>query len=296
MTEELDFYAEAGPMTGLGGFDDALVGMPTDPNAIAAVVQGLVVHPFWATSYDVEMTPEREAGVQTRPASGMINRVLEIDARPLTERREPGSRFVGNCRHFSTLTVALLRRAHIPSRARCGFGGYFEPGKWIDHWVVEHWDGERWVMLDAQIDDLQRRALALEADPTDLPSGLFLTAGEAWRRYRAGEADGDTFGILDMWGPWFIEGNIARDLAALNKVEMLPWDGWGELGRMGNAAGGDAYVDEVAALTCSSDHGAIRRRYQADDGLRVPARVTAFYTPTGPTEVDIPELVGQPSA
>jgi hypothetical protein len=296
MTEELDFYAEPGPMTGLGGFDDALVGMPTDPNGVAAVVQGLVVHPFLASWYDIDVSPEREVEMQTRPASSMLDRILQMDARPLAEPREPGRRFVGNCRHFSTLTVALLRRAHVPSRARCGFGGYFEPGKWIDHWVVEHWDGERWVMLDAQIDDLQRRALGLEADPTDLPPGLFLTAGEAWRRCRAGEATADTFGILDMWGQWFIEGNIARDLAALNKVEMLPWDGWGELARMGNAAGGDAYVDEVAALTRSNDHRAIRRRYQRDDGLRVPPRVTAFYTPSGPTEVDIPELVGQPSA
>jgi hypothetical protein len=93
-----------------------------------------------------------------------------------------------------------------------------------------------------------------------------------------------------MWGQWFIEGNIARDLAALNKVEMLPWDGWGNLAQMGSTPGGDTYVDEVAALTISHDHQAIWRRYQHDDGLRVPSRVTAFYTPSGPTEVDVPEL------
>ena len=157
--------------------------------------------------------------------------------------------------------------------------------------MVEHWDGSRWVVLDAQLDDLQRRAVGLTADPTDLPPGLFLRAGEAWRRSRDGEEDGDTFGILDMWGQWFIEGNIARDLASLNKVEMLPWDGWGDLGRMGNAAGGDPYVDDVAALTVSNDYRAIRQRYEGDAGLRVPPRVTAFYTPAGPTEVDVPELI-----
>ena len=72
---------------------------------------------------------------------------------------------------------------------------------------------------------------------------------------------------------------------------MLPWDGWGDLGRMGDTPGGDAYVDEVAALTVSSDYSAIRQRYETSDGLRVPTRVTAFYTPAGPTEVDIPELI-----
>ncbi|MDQ1383175.1 MAG: hypothetical protein QOG65_554 [Actinomycetota bacterium] len=291
MSDEIDFYAEPGPMTGLAELDDLLAGMPSDPAAVAAVVQGLVVHPFWAASYDVEVTPEREGELQTRAASGMLERILEIDGRPLTEPREPRSRFVGNCRHFSTLTVALLRRAHVPSRARCGFAGYFETGKWVDHWVVEHWDGSRWVMLDAQLDELQRRVVGLTADSTDLPPGMFLPAGDAWRRCRAGQENGDSFGILDMWGQWFIVGNIARDLAALNKVEMLPWDGWGDLGRMGDTPGGDAYVDEVAALTVSNDHPAIRQRYETSDGLRVPARVTAFYTPAGPTEVDIPELL-----
>ena len=116
--------------------------------------------------------------------------------------------------HVAT-SATLLRRAGVPSRARCGFAGYFEPGEWVDHSVVEHWDGDRWVMLDPQVDD-----------SADLPSGLFLPAGEAWLRCQAGQEIGEHFGILNMWGQWFIKGNIARDLAALNKVEMLPWDGW----------------------------------------------------------------------
>ena len=127
--------------------------------------------------------------------------------------------------HVAT-SATLLRRAGPPSRARCGFAGYFEPGKWVDHSVVEHWDGDRWVMLDPQVDDFQRGLIGLVDDPADLPSGLFLPAGEAWLRCQAGQEIGEHFGILDMWGRWFIKGNIARDLAALNKVEMLPWDGW----------------------------------------------------------------------
>jgi|GEM_PF-1198454 len=135
--------------------------------------------------------------------------------------------------HVAT-SATLLRRAGPPSRARCGFAGYFEPGKWVDHSVVEHWDGDRWVMLDPQVDDFQRGLIGLVDDPADLPSGLFLPAGEAWLRCQAGQEIGEHFGILDMWGQWFIKGNIARDLAALNKVEMLPWDGWGRL--MGDVA------------------------------------------------------------
>ena len=32
-----------------------------------------------------------------------------------------------------------------------------------------------------------------------------------------------------MYGYWFIAGNLVRDLAALNKVELLPWDDWGAM-------------------------------------------------------------------
>ena len=287
---ELDYYATAGPMTDLTGLDEVLASMPDDPAGIASVVQGLIVHPFWADAYGVDVPAERVGDVQVRPAAGIVGTILGIDPRPLVARREVDARFVGNCRHFATLTTALLRRAGVSSRARCGFGGYFQPGRWIDHWIVEHWDGDRWVRLDPQIDDFQRDALGLAVDPADLPDGHFLPAGEGWGRYRAGLEDEDHFGVLDMWGRGFIEGNIARDLAALNKVEMLPWDGWGLLARDGPPPEGDVYIDEVAALTLSGDHAAIRRRYESDDGLRVPPRVTAFATPDGPVEVDVPEL------
>ena len=291
MTDDIAYYATPGPMTRLDTLPDgALVGLPTDPTGIAEVVRGLVLHPFLAELYNVVVAEDHLDDVQIRPMGDVIGRLLDDDDRPLVEARAPEHRFSGNCRHFSTLTVALLRHAGVPSRARCGFGGYFQPGKWLDHWIVEHWDGERWVVLDAQIDRLQREVFGLAADPADLPPGHFLPAGEAWLACQAGIEDGDRFGILDEWGQWFIRGNVARDLAALNKVEMLPWDGWGDLATEDEPPGGDAYVDELAALIGSGDHTAIRQRYETDDGLRVPPRVTAFFTRHGPTDVDVPEL------
>ena len=292
MSLDVDFYTSPGPMTDLSGFDDDLFASLGDPVAITAAVRGAVLHLFWVESYGVEIPREREGEVQVRSAAAMVRRVLEIDPRPLAQPREPASRFLGNCRHISVLTVALMRRIGIPSRARCGFAGYFEPGRWVDHWVVEYRDSGRWVMLDAQIDELQRQATGLAPDPADLPPGYFLPAAAGWLRCREGLENGDQFGILDMWGQWFIRGNIARDLAALNKVEMLPWDGWGDL-CVGEdeTAGGDSYVDEIAALTLSDDLAAIRHRYDTDDGLRVPPRVMSYATPMGPMMTDVEELV-----
>jgi hypothetical protein len=291
MDTELDFYATPGPMTILVGLDPALAGLPRDPAGVAEVVQGLMLHRFWSDAYGVVVPGEREEEIQLRSAASMINRIMGIDPLPLSERRPPEKRFLGNCLHFSILGVALLRRAGIPSRARCGFANYFEAGKWIDHWVVEYWNGERWVTLDAQIDQFQREALGLVVDTSDLPPGYFLVAGEAWAQCQAGAEDGDRFGILDMWGQWFIRGNIARDLAAMNKVEMLPWDGWGALAGNGTAHVDPAYVDDVASLTLSSDFAAIRHRYETDELLQVPPRVKSLTNADG-IEVDIPELAG----
>ena len=296
MGDDIGFYARPGPMTELCGHDEALRGLPSDPLEVASVVQGVIAHPFLLALYDLSLPAGREWDVQVRPAAGIVDRILRSVDRPLVERRDPIDRFFGNCRHFSVLTVALLRRSGVPARARCGFGGYFQAPKWVDHWVVEHWDGGRWVVLDAQVDDRQRAAFGLGDDPADLPPGRFLSGGEAWLRCQAGELDGARFGILDEWGQWFIKGNIARDLASLNKVEMLPWDTWWpHEGPEPLTPGAEAVVGEVAALSVSGDVAAIRERYRTDPELRVPPRVRAAFTPDGPTDVDVSTLVDQRS-
>ena len=59
----------------------------------------------------------------------------------------------------------------------------------------------------------------------------FLTGGQAWQMCRSGGANPDDFGIFDMRGPWFMQGDLVRDFLALNKVEILPWDPWGRMSR-----------------------------------------------------------------
>lgn len=286
INDQVAYYASPGPMTDLGGLDAA--GVPGDPAGVASMLQGLVLHPFWAAAYGVDVPAERAADLQIRPASGIIEGILTLDSRPLVERRAPEHRFSGNCRHFAVLTVALLRRAGVPARARCGFASYFELDKWVDHWIVEHHDGARWVSLDPQVDDHQRHALGLTADPTDLPPGLFLPAGAAWLRCQAGDLDGDRFGILDEWGQWFIKGNITRDLAALNKIEMLPWDGWSDIEGPNTAPEDLPYIDEIARLTMSDDLDEVRRRFTSEDRLRTPERVLRLFP--DPIEDYVPEL------
>ena len=281
MSEELAFYATPGRMTDLGPIAEHVVALPSDVPSLCRVVQGLVVHPFWAQAYGVDGVPAHDDELQIREASGILAKALEIDPRPLGEGREPTARVLGNCRDFTTITVALLRDKGVPARGRCGFGVYFQEGKYIDHWVVEWWDGDRWVLTDAQLDAFQVKTLDADFDPLDVPRDRFIDAGRAWALYRAGEAGGEQFGVLDMWGPWFIRGNVARDIASLNKVEMLPWDAWAI--DLDNPPP-DTDTDVLAAVGAAADFDELRALYESNDDVRVPDVITSF-TPSGPVKV-----------
>ena len=269
------FYAAPGPMTDLSRCPPgALEGLPNDPTELCRVVQGLLIHEEWAPAYGLQLSDERRQQVRTRPAAAMVDAVLAMDPAPLAQPRPPERRMVGNCRHFATLSTALLRRAGVPARARCGFASYFEPGKMVDHWVTEHRSGGAWVRVDSQLDDLQREMIKPAFDPAWIPPGAFLSAGEAWARCRAGDDDASRFGIFDMWGLWFIASNVVRDLAALNKMELLPWDAWGPMAyRQDPDPGKAVLIDEVATTVATDDLGAIGRLYHSDAGLAVGSTV-----------------------
>jgi len=222
----------------------------------------------------------------------MLSRIQEMDDRGLTVVRPLEKRLVGTCRDFSTLLCAILRYQSIPARARCGFGAYFTPGQYEDHWVCEYWnvDKQRWVMVDAQLDKIQRSALQIAFDPCDVPSDEFLTGGKAWQMCRAGHAGPDRFGIFDMHGLWFVRGNLVRDMASLNKNELLPWDTWGIIeSRDDDLSHEDmALLDHVAALTVSDDCAfpEVRSIYESDTRLRVSSIIRS-YTTKGVQTVDL---------
>jgi hypothetical protein len=280
------YYAQHGPITDPGTHGPLLDALPESIDALCECVQGLVIHRSWADAYGITLPAERSGDAQARSVSAILDRVVELDPRPLSEQRDPERRFAGTCRDFAVLLSAILRHRGVPARARCGFGGYFVPGRFEDHWICEHWDpaAERWVQTDAQIDALQRTRLGLDFDPLDLPDDRFVVAGRAWRRCRAGDADPAHFGIFDMHGLWFVRGNVVRDLAALNRMEMLPWDDWGMVLRLGESEDGPAedvrLIDTVAELT----HGAVesfedvRALYDGEAELCIPGQVRNWQT------------------
>jgi Transglutaminase-like superfamily len=272
MTDEID-YTTPGPLTDLGNVSPLLLeGIADEPTEICRPVHTLVIQPSDAKALDVPA--ERFAENQLRPASKLIDALVALDQAPLDVPRQPGRRVIGTCRHFAVMSCALLRYRGIAARARCGFATYFQPGQGLDHWITEYWDdgAARWVRIDSEI--LSQPTLAR---PEDLRPGEFLTGGEAWAAFRNGQIDAAQFGVhgTENWGPAEIRGNTVKDLAALNKVEMLPWDEWGRMEASYKSETGadyDQLIDTIAAVCASDNLSAIADLYVCDE-LKVPSEL-----------------------
>ena len=274
MEDWQQFYATQGIVTDPGEHGVHFNGLPNDIPSLCKIVQGLILHMHWAEGYGVKLSQERRDGESNlRSVSHQLKRILGLDDSPLTRTRSLEKKIIGNCRDFSVVLCTMLRYQGVPARARCGFGTYFEPDHYEDHWMCEYWNGDeaRWVEVDAQLDGFQRGVLDIEFDPLDMPPGQFVTGGEAWQMCRAGEADPDKFGIFDMHGIWFVRGDLIRDFLSLNKVEILPWDGgWGFLTDEEDMEVG--IMDRIARLALAGDgaFAEIRATYEDDSRFHVP--------------------------
>ena len=270
----LDFYRTPVDLSDAGRHAAMLDGLPRAIPDLVKLVQGLLIHEHMADAYGVNFSAAQHAEAHVRPVEAMLDAIAR-DPRPLTVPREAKDRYVCVCRSFTLLLVAILRHQGVPARARCGFGAYFEAGKFYDHWVVEYWSTaeKRWIKVDSQVDDRQRGMFGVTIDTLDVTREQFLVAGDAWKLCRAGREDAKEFGILDMHGLWFIASNIVRDVAALNNREMLPWDVWGGM-QLVDQGLDVALYDRLSELTHDPDrHFTELRAIYTDPRITVPGTV-----------------------
>ena len=269
VAEAID-YTVPGPLTDLTTIRPAaLERIPSEPAGICRPAHTLVIQPSDAKA--LGLPDERFSENQLRPAAALVATLLALDPASLDVPRTPDRRVVGTCRHFAVLTCALLRYRGIAARVRCGFATYFQPGQGLDHWITEYWQEQdkRWVRIDTEI-----LGQSILAKPEDLRPGQFLTGGEAWQAFRAGHINAARYGVYGTgnWGPAEIRGNAIKDLAALNKVEMLPWDDWGRMDASYKGQTGADYddlLDMISDVCAADDPSAVAALYARAE-LRVP--------------------------
>jgi hypothetical protein len=211
MSEITDFYRRLGPTSDLGRHREVVHGFPAEAEALSTIVRGLLVHDSVAKARGVELSAERMSHMQTVGTEAILDNVISLDRGPLDLERPAERRMVGFCYHFALLHCAFLRATGTPARARCGFAGYLAARRWIDHWVVEYWDGDGWRLTDPQTG---RRDLTRD----DFEDGL-----TAWNHCRSGASMPGLYGNGELWGWDELRGSLINDVAALSKVEVSGW-------------------------------------------------------------------------
>ena len=239
--EFLDYYRAQGDLSDPGKFVHLYDDLPDDILSIVKVVQNTIIHFFWTTTdkaygislKDIETTgrdPNEEHN--QRRIEEKLSTLISIKDAPLTELREPIDRVVGNCRDFALLLTSILRHKGIPARERSGVARYFYPPPkdfHEDHFITEYWNEKenRWMMVDPQIDEIQRSILKLTMDTFDIPDEQFLGAGKSWIKLREGKIKPEQIGVGQYTGEAYTRYKLIQDLASLNKIEVLAWEHWG---------------------------------------------------------------------
>ena len=211
VSEVTRFYRQPSLTSDLGRHAELAPGLPADPEALGAIVRGLLIHNYTAKMQGLAFPAERMAHMHTVGAEAILDNVLGLDPAPLGVERPAERRMVGFCYHFALLHCALLRATGTPARIRCGFARYFEPRWWMDHWVVEYWDGAGWLLTDPQI------------GRSVLSGDDFQTGVAGWTQCRDGASAPGSYGNGELWGWDELRGSLINDVAALNKVEVAGW-------------------------------------------------------------------------
>jgi Transglutaminase-like superfamily len=211
MSETIDFYRRPSPTSDLGRHRGLALSLPADPEVLGRIVRGLLLHNLAAKHQGLQFSADRMSHMQTIGAEAILDNVISLDPSALDLERPAVQRMVGFCYHFALLHCALLRATGTPARARCGFVSYFEKRRWIDHWVVEYWDGDGWRLTDPQI------------GRTDLTQHDFQDGLTAWNQCRGGASVAGSYGNGELWGWDELRGTLVNDVAALNKVEVSGW-------------------------------------------------------------------------
>jgi hypothetical protein len=216
------FYSSHSYYSHPGQYFKDLPAIGSTPKAIATWAAALLQHPRGPESKLKGFCAEQAADLDLRSVAEILSVARR---RGLPQRCGSALKIGGVCRDFAIMAVSYFRTANTPARLRVGFADYIVPRHWEDHWICEWHDGCSWRRLDVEFTAGGDMAF----DASNVPATRFVTAGEAWRVAADDPLKAQLFGVssLGLSGEWFVAGSLFRDMAALRKLEVKPWDYWG---------------------------------------------------------------------
>lgn len=296
--QELSYYAQQSKFSDPGKYSSLYQDLPTNIEAIANIVHGLVVHQDATNSlYGFELPKAQLLEANTRYIEEILALIVDRDSASLTKTRVPKDRFVGSCRDFALLTCSILRAKGIPARLRCGFATYFHDDWFPDHWVCEYWDlsSKAWRLVDSELGEEEKDYYHVDFDHINISRENFLVAGKVWLGAKNGQYNPDIYGVkaINIKGLWFIRADVYRDLASLNKIELLPWDYTKYYDqRISELSEIDLLLtDQIASIISQEDVNFTKTQqlYRDNPKLQVTSNITS-YTNQGPKVVNITDI------
>jgi hypothetical protein len=166
------YYSQQSAMSDPGHYRALFTELQNEVRSLARIIHGLGVYDVIAKDfYGCDLTEERQREIHIRSIEKRLDRIMALDDCPLSVARPPDKRIAGRCNSYTLMLVSMLRANGVPARSRCGFGAYFNPPKFEDHWVCEYWDADRrrWALADAQLDAVWCEKIRLSFDACDVP-------------------------------------------------------------------------------------------------------------------------------
>jgi hypothetical protein len=270
-----------------GALYDALL---DDIPELCRIVPNCVIHLFWIreATYGITLAQLKASGRHLCEEFGYstieerLRSIVALQDSPLAEARPAALRSVGCCRDFALLLVSILRHKGIPARVRTGIALYLDPNRPEDHYVTEFWNAaaRRWQMADPQIDDVQRKAMRLTVDTTDLAPGSFLTGWQLLDAMRSGtlqNADRVGFPPANA-GLMYGRNKLFADFASVTGRE-IPVHAWWGIGKPESVEhGDDALLNRMISLSRGID---LNDPAALDEALRLAATHPRLRMPDG---------------
>ncbi|KKR48316.1 MAG: Transglutaminase domain protein [Candidatus Curtissbacteria bacterium GW2011_GWA1_40_16] len=278
----LNFFTEKGEFSNIGIHKNDISNISNDVKILTQIIQGNLMHDGFYKHYGLK----HQSGLY-HYMEDLLGQIKKNDSNPITVPRSPNKQVQVCCRDYAVLLTSLLRAKKIPARARCGFDRFDKnEQRWWDHWICEYWNNEHacWKKVDAQLNPHVQQAWMIKFDPFDVPDDIFHVAGKAWYDWRNKKIDASRFIIDELNGSWLIRGNLLRDFAALNKVEIEPymmrinlrlnWNSWRLVSIEDDELSDKDWLllDKIALLTIDADRyfNEIRSLFQENIELQPP--------------------------
>ena len=283
-----DFYKQHSTITDPGEYAYLFDDVPADCEKIKEILWWLILHFVDILLGEVHVSTDKLIEIETRYVNDMLKIIISRDKSSLLVFRPPEKRLVGSCRDYAVLFCSILRHHGVPARTRTAFNTYYFKGRYHDGIIVEYWNKNlnRWCFIDPRTTEslIKKQQMSIDFDLLDVPSDKLIVAGLAWQMARKDPSLADRFCSMPMdknRGFWYIRDKLIQDVASLNNVEMLLWDGWGLMLKdhdFMNDYEQVEFLDYLADLTVDPNNNLeeIKHIYKTDMVLTVPKKIISY--------------------